>query len=107
MKWYKNLYVGESIEHKQKKIIWKIKHNAGLLNTYVIAFASNNQNILDIIPTTNLMQKAYPQKELMIIGIAGSYEEALELTRRIIDDTYTNTGKVDVYNYLKNLEVTN
>ena len=34
----------------------------------------------------------------MIIGIAGDYEEALELTRRIIDDTYTNTGKVDVYN---------
>ena len=53
------------------------------------------------------MQKAYPKKELMIIGIAGSHEEALELTRRIIDDTYTNTGKVDVYNYLKNLEVTN
>ena len=104
MKWYKNLYVGESIEHKKKKVIWKIKHNAGMLHTYVITFPSNPDNLLDIIPTTDLMQKAYPKNKLMVIGIAGDYDEALELTRQIVDETYQETGRVDVYNYLKSLE---
>lgn len=104
MKWYKNLYVGESIEHKKKKVIWKIKHNAGMLHTYVITFPSNPDNLLDIIPTTDLMQKAYPKDKLMVIGIAGDYDEALELTRQIVDETYHETGRVDVHNYLKSLE---
>lgn len=104
MKWYKNLYVGESIEHKKKKVIWKIKHNAGMLHTYVITFPSNPDNLLDIIPTTDLMQKAYPKDKLMVIGIAGDYGEALELTRQIVDATYHETGRVNVYNYLKSLE---
>ena len=104
MKWYKNLYVGESIEHKKKKVIWKIKHNAGMLHTYVITFPSNPDNLLDIIPTTDLMQKTYPKDKLMVIGIAGDYDEALELTRQIVDETYHETGRVDVYNYLKSLE---
>lgn len=104
MKWYKNLYVGESIEHKKKKIIWKIKHNAGLLHTYIITFASNSDNLLDIIPSTDLMQKAYPKKDLLVIGLAGDYDEALELVRRIVNETYTETGSVNVYDYLKNLE---
>ena len=104
MKWYKNLYVGESIEHKKKKVIWKIKHSAGMLHTYVITFPSNPYNLLDIIPTTDLMQKAYPKDKLMVIGIAGDYDEALELTRQIVDETYNETGRVDVYNYLKSLE---
>ena len=28
MKWYDDLYVGESIVHKTNKIKWKIRHNA-------------------------------------------------------------------------------
>lgn len=50
MTWYDDLYVGESIVHKTKKIKWKICHNAGQINIYVITLASNGQNLLDIIP---------------------------------------------------------
>ena len=57
MKWYEDLYVGDSIADKANRIKWKINHHAGTVSIYVIAFASNRQNLLDIIPAWELMQK--------------------------------------------------
>ena len=54
MKWYEDLFVGESVTGKIKKIKWKIEHNAGMLHTYIITFPSNEENLLDIIPTREL-----------------------------------------------------
>lgn len=62
MKWYEDLYVGDSIADKANRIKWKINHHAGTVSIYVIAFASNRQNLLDIIPAWELMQKSYPGK---------------------------------------------
>lgn len=101
MKWYDNLYLGDSVAKKADKIKWKINHNAGTISTYVISFASNPDNLLDIIPARELMQKAYPKSRIRIIGLAGNYQEALEVVQRIIEETYQNTGDVDVYRYLK------
>ena len=101
MKWYPNLFVSDSIAGKENKIKWKINHNAGTLSVYVIAFASNRDNLLDIIPSWELMQKSYPKKDMKIIGLAKGYEDALELVRQIVDETYQNTGDVDVWSYLR------
>jgi hypothetical protein len=101
MKWYRDLYMGDSICDKKNRIKWKINHNAGVVNIYVIAFSSNQSNLLDIIPAWVLMQKSYPKKELKIIGLAKGRREAFELVRRIIDETYKNTGGVDVRSYLR------
>ena len=67
MKWYSRLYVSESIGKKANRIKWRINHNAGTLSVYVIAFASNHDNLLDIIPAWNLMQKSYPKEDVKII----------------------------------------
>ena len=56
MTWYDELYVGESIVHKTKRVKWKIDHNAGQIGIYVIAPASNDKNLLDIIPAAELLQ---------------------------------------------------
>ena len=72
-----------------------------MLHTYVITFPSNSDNLLDMIPTRELLQKGYPKKNLHIIGIAGSYDEAVGLVVKIIEETYDNTGTTDVYSYLK------
>ncbi|MCI8391318.1 MAG: hypothetical protein HFI35_11715 [Roseburia sp.] len=101
MTWYDELYVGDSIIHKTKKIIWKIRHNAGQPNIYVIALASNDHNLLDIIPARELLQKAYPKSGLRIIGLAKGYEEAVEVAASIIDEVYQNTGSFGIQSYLK------
>lgn len=101
MEWYRNLYASDSVAHKVNRIKWKINHNAGTVSVYVIAFPSNPKNLLDIIPAWELMQKSYPKKNMKIIGLAKGYQDALELVRLIIDETYQKTGTVDVRTYLK------
>ena len=100
MTWYDELYVGESIVHKTKRVKWKINHNAGQIGIYVIAPASNYKNLLDIIPAAELLQRGYPKKDLKIAGLAGSYDEALEVAVSIVDEVYRNTGAFLVRSYL-------
>ena len=101
MKWYEDLYAGESIRHKIAKVKWKIRHNAGQIDIYVITLASNPQNLLDIIPAQELMQKAYPKQGLFVIGLAHGYNEALEVVTQIIDEVYRQTGGFAIASYLR------
>lgn len=100
MKWYDDLYVGDSIIHRKKQIKWKILHNAGQINIYIITIAANKKNLLDIIPSRELLQKGYPKKELFIIGLAKGYEEAIEVAASIVDEVYRQTGAFDIVSYL-------
>ena len=89
MKWYDDLYVGESIVHKTNKIKWKIRHNAGQINIYVITLASGEK------------QKGYPKKQLYVIGLAKGYDEAVEVAASVIDEVYRQTGAFEVASYLR------
>ena len=100
MEWHKDLYTGESIRGRQKKVKWKIMHNAGQPFVYVLTLASNEENLLDIIPARELLQKHYPKKGLYIVGLAGNYEEALELAGCIVSDVYKATGGFNIRKYL-------
>lgn len=100
MIWYDKLYIGESIIHKTNKVKWKIRHNAGQINIYVITLPSSRKNLLDIVPAQELLQKAYPKKNLYIIGLAKGYEEAIELAGSIIAEVYRHTGAFAVTDYL-------
>lgn len=100
MVWYKYLYADGGIEAKTEKIKWKIRHNAGQVNLYVIALSKSPGGLLEIISTVELMQKAYPKKELFIVGLARGYETARELAARIVLEVYEETGAFGVKEYL-------
>ena len=100
MKWYDNLFLGEKAAPKAAKMKWKISHNAGMVTAYVITFASNPDNLMDIIPSRELLQKGYPKKDMTIIGLGLGYEEALQVVQKIIQETYDHTGGTDVKSYL-------
>lgn len=101
MIWYEDLYVGESIVHKTKKIKWKIRHNAGTIDIYVISLASNEENLLDIIPSRELLQRGYPRRKMFVVGLAKGYEEALEVASSIVEEVYRQTGGFRVREYLR------
>lgn len=99
MVWDREFYAGESIARKKGKIKWKICHNAGQLDIYVITLSSNPHNLLDIIPSWEIMQKYYPQADLLVVGIDKGYDNALELAGRIVMDVYHRTGDFHVRDY--------
>lgn len=106
MIWYKYLYVSENIAHRKTKIKWKIHHNVGQINIYVITLASGPHNLLEIISASVLMQRAYPKQDLFIVGLAKYEDEARDLAARIIMDVYEKTGNFDVRDYLLHLHET-
>lgn len=99
MIWYKEFYAGESIEQKKEKVKWKILHNAGQLGIYVIALSSSPANLLDIISAKELMQRAYPKQDMLIVGVDKGYDNAVELAARIIMDVFQKTGNLNVRDY--------
>ena len=100
MIWYKYLYADEAIILKKEKVKWKIRHNAGQIDMYVIVLSRNESDLLEIIPTTLLMQKSYPKKELFVVGVAKGHDKACELACGIIMEVYNKTGGFQVKDYL-------
>ena len=101
MKWYRNLYVGESIAGKSEKVKRKILRGALQVQIYVITLPSNQQNLLDIIPVREIQQKYYPKKDLYVIGLAKGREEAEQVAADLLSEVYFKTGGFDLITYLK------
>ncbi|MFV0464828.1 MAG: hypothetical protein ACK5ML_02045 [Lachnospiraceae bacterium] len=100
MKWYPNLYLGTSLQGQGKYFIRK-RLRMKLKRSYVITFPSNPTNLMDIISTAELCKKNYPKSDLYIMGIAGDYEEAVELAGCILSETYYQTGTFHLKKYLE------
>lgn len=79
----KELVTDEACICKKNAILRKIRMNAGLLDTYLVCMAKNN-DIFDIIDCSNLKQKGYPKKELYVLGIAKGKESAIELAAKLV-----------------------
>ena len=56
--------------------------------------------ILDIIEVYTLQQPAINTEDMTVVGIAFGKEEAMEVVRRIVDDTYRELGEIDIIRYL-------
>ena len=104
MKWMKNLYVSPLMQRDVKKIMWKLNHGAGILGTYLIILSTNEKNQLDIINAAYMKQRYYRRREIYVVGLADSYDDAIQLLMQIVEETYALTGGADVKSYLKQRE---
>lgn len=100
MKFYKQLYIGDTIKDPNK-IKRKLKHHAKQLKVFVILLASENEQ-LEICHNMLLLQPYYKKKENepYVIGIAGNYEEAVALVCQITEEAVKQNGNADLKRYL-------
>lgn len=101
IKWYRKLYMTARARKKRYKIVWRVSHKAGLLNTYLIILPTYGNNQLEIINSTELLQKHYDNVTTCIVGIAIGKEEALELVEKIVDDVINRQGQPDVRGFFE------
>ena len=101
MKWYNNLYLSAELAPEAKKVIRKIKKESYTPDVYLITIARTPGNLLEIIPSYELLQKGYPKEEILVIGLSYGWLEAAELVREIVDEVYQVTGGLDVKSYLR------
>lgn len=101
MEWYDHLYVGKKAKRKRHTIIRGIRDGVFDPLSYVITPPQNGNNILDIYPAAMLLLPPYKDQDMLILGIAADYWEALEVVRRIVDEMYQRTGGFDLAALLK------
>lgn len=102
LNWYKKLYVGDNAKKKKKQLIRKISMGAGVLDVYLITFATNPQNQLDIFSANELKQKARRRNCPMIVGLCLGRWEAMEMVEMLVQKTYEQTGTANVREWLEN-----
>lgn len=95
------LYVADSIGATQYKIIEKVHKSKLVPNLYLIALSANPDNMLDLIPEWEALQKGYPRDELRVVGIATGKKEAVAMVACIVEDAVAHTGHADVRPFLK------
>lgn len=101
IEWYKNLYVSPSAGKQKKKIMWKVTHKAGLLDTYLIILPHNGNNQLEILNSSQLLQRHYNDLTTYVVGIAVGYEEALSLIELMVNDIMIEKQEKNMRNYFE------
>lgn len=81
--WYKNLYVGETIKRKKRKVIRLVDRGCFVPDLYLITAASNGKDQLDILDVRYFLLSAGTGRLPEIIGLAMGHREAVELVCRI------------------------
>lgn len=98
MKFYKYLYIGDTVTNPAKAKR-KLKRHAGG-NFYVITIAQGPDQ-LEIYHCAYLKQKYYRYHPPIIVGIASGYEEAVKVIMKITQECLDATGNCNLKEYLK------
>lgn len=99
MKFYKNLYIGDTVK-KPERLIKKLKRHKFKPGFFVIAYMSDTAR-LEICSSLLLTQWYYQENPPgCIVGLANGREEAFALIEKIAKDAFTATGEVSLVEYL-------
>lgn len=102
MIWYDDLFVGKSIGTRRKRRIIRKVNRRGISGAeYLLTLPANPDNLLDIIQIQVVRQRDYPKKDLVVIGLAGNYEEALMLAGEIVSGIYAVQGNFHVQEFFR------
>ena len=100
--WNEKLYFGESIKKKHRRMIMSIKRGKLTKGVYCITFASNENNLFDILPANELLFPHYKNSEVHILGLAGGKEEAALVVQDMIVEVYRATKDFKVREFFTN-----
>lgn len=100
MEFFKKLYVSATMEKKKEKVIRRLKEGKFNLSCYVITLTENPAKQLEFYDSAFLLQKNYKKDSMFVVGLASCYEEALELVKKISEDTYEKRKDVKIREFI-------
>lgn len=89
VKWFENLYMDEKVKRRKKHCMKRVESGKLLKKSYtVIALASNEEALFDIIESREFFFRHYQRSEIYIAGLASGYDSALELLSQMLKDSF-------------------
>ena len=86
MRFYKHLYVGESLKKKKNSIKWKLSMNKFLPDVFIVVL-SQTVNEIEFFKALQLKQRYFKRQDFFVVGIASSEEECQEIVVQIAKDS--------------------
>ncbi len=100
--YHPKMYLGESIHVKKLDKIKKRLENKPLLSSvFLVAVSRNPNDLLEIYEAKQLSQRYYQQNPPYVVGIAGSWTEAVELVKKIVEECLFARGDCALKEYLR------
>lgn len=95
----RQLYLGNGIKHPAV-IKHKLRTRRLSKGTYVLRIAENDTDYLEILEASYYLQPFAHLEKNYIVGFAATYEEALELVEKMLQDSLEQTGEANLRAYL-------
>ena len=86
MNWYRQLYIGKSLADSAADLCSMIEEKTAECRYYMLILSVNGKDMLDIRPVRDLLRPEIAAAHPLIVGIAGTYEEALAIVPQIGTD---------------------
>lgn len=99
--WSDKLYIGEQAEKNCKKLQKKLESGKLVPGVYLITKPSNENNLFDILPATELLFPYYKRNGLLVYGLAKGRDEAEGLLLSMLEDVCRETGGLYCKEYFK------
>lgn len=97
--WSKKLYFGKGVEKNSRKIMKRIEKHKLTKDIYCITFASNKDNLFDIVKASEFKFPHYEKVDIHIVGLSKGKEEAEDLLKTMIEEVYRETDGFAVRDY--------
>ena len=82
-----------------KKIKKRLSSGKPVIGAYLVALASNRDNLFDILDVKELIFPYYKRQRICVVGMTYSKDAAIELTADIVNTVFLETGGFDVRAY--------
>ena len=101
VRWYKDLFLDGITKHTVGLIQKGIEKEKLQYPIFLVALASNENNLLDVMNVNELLFPYYKKRTTYILGLAGSRQQAKLMAAAIISKVYQENGTCDVRSYVK------
>lgn len=95
IRWYESLYLDSVTEKKVKRIKHRLEKKKVSAQVYCIALAINEADLFDIYRSNELLFSYYQRRDIKIVGLASSKDNAITMVGDIVNDMYQELGKID------------
>ncbi|MCD8300949.1 MAG: hypothetical protein LUC41_07255 [Clostridiales bacterium] len=100
MVWYGHMVLGRGLASKEKMIRYRISHRKAHVGVWLVILPRFEHQVLEIIPSTLLLQENYPLDDLTVIGMALTRKEAVDIAAELAAAAVIKRGDADVAAYL-------
>lgn len=101
VRWYKDLFLDGITKHTVGRIKKDIEKEKLQYPIFLVALASNEKNLLDVMNVNELLFPYYHKRTTYILGLASSRQQAKIMAAAIVSKVYQENGDCDIRSYVK------